>query len=315
MNRPRPVDHVINLSGRAIFSPTCVLRGESPPNKSASPPLALILLIHSFTSYWHYQLKGDVIDRRIESNEILRDLIIGAKKAPKSFVHISSTGIYGNARETVEEEHDEASVAGAHSWWSDTCRRWEAAAVLPEGHPTRRVALRTGLVLGLEGGAVYLARRSAQLARFIPQLSDGTAPLAWIHIDDLVGLVEHILENDRVQGAVHAVAPGAVGTTQGDLHKQLVKRTNAATARVPDGVLDLALNQARAQLLRQGQRVASTRKASDYKFKFPTLDAALDDIFARKLPDPDVLINPNYQFLHESKRPEHPPMEVHDHHH
>lgn len=301
MNRPRPVDHVVNVSGRPIFSPTYA-------------PAALALHPHRARRYWHYQLKSDVIDKRIESNEILRDLIVGAKKAPQSFVHISSTGVYGNARD--EQEESDAPVEGASSWWADTCRRWEAAAALPEGHPTRRVALRTGVVLGTEGGVVNLARRLAQSARLLPALSDGAAPLPWIHIDDLVALVEHVLEHGDVAGVVHAVAPGSLTTRHADLHAGLVKRTGAASARLPDALLDVVLNPARAQLLRQGQRVAPSRKleASGFRFKFPTLDAALEELMARPLPDPERITNPNYEYLHESKRPEHPPMQAHDHH-
>lgn len=264
--------------------------------------------------YWHYQLKGDVIDKRIESNEILRDLIVGAKKAPNSFLHVSSTGIYGNARDEVEES--DAPVAAAYSWWADTVQRWEAAAELPAGHPTRRIILRTGVVLGTEGGLLYLARRLAETVHVLPQVSDSKVPLPWIHIDDLVALVEHSLQHEDVKGVVHAVAPDAVNTRHGDLLSAVLKRTSVSGARLPDGLLNFVLNPARAQLLREGQRVGPSRKLeqSGFRFKFTNLNDALDDLMARPLPDPNRIVNPNYEYLHESKRPEHPPMQVHDHH-
>jgi len=68
-------------------------------------------------------------------------------------------------------------------------------------------------------------------------------------------------------------------------------------------------------LLLTGQNVES-KKITDlgYKFKFPTLQLAVEDILSRPLLKHHVPVNPNYAHLDESAIPRYPPVVDHAHH-
>merc|ERR1712179_699673 len=50
--------------------------------------------------------------------------------------------------------HDESSEGGKHDFLARLVTDWEKAALLPPGAPTRVVSLRSGVVLGRQGGLV-----------------------------------------------------------------------------------------------------------------------------------------------------------------
>lgn len=83
---------------------------------------------------------------------------------------------------------------------------WEAAGELPKDSKTRRVVIRSGVVLGRTGGMI------SQI--FFPfffgvggPIGSGNQYMPWIHISDLVELFIYSIEQEKVQGILNAVAP------------------------------------------------------------------------------------------------------------
>jgi uncharacterized protein (TIGR01777 family) len=104
---------------------------------------------------------------------------------------------------------------------------------------------------------------------------------SWIHIDDMVGAIQHALRTESLSGPLNAVAPNAARNT--DFTKMLASVLNRpAFLPVPEFALRAALGKMAAEeLLLASQRVEPAKlKESGYEFKFEDLRSALLNLLA-----------------------------------
>jgi uncharacterized protein (TIGR01777 family) len=108
-------------------------------------------------------------------------------------------------------------------------------------------------------------------------IGNGSQWLSWIHKDDEVGIIMHVLQNQEISGPVNATAPGPVTM------RQFSETLGAVLDRpswlpVPGFVLKLAMGEMSGMVL-TGQR-ALPCKALDtgYEFRFNSLEKALANI-------------------------------------
>jgi NAD dependent epimerase/dehydratase family enzyme len=99
--------------------------------------------------------------------------------------------------------------------------------------------------------------------------------MSWIHIQDWVGAVQHILKNDLLQGAVNLVAPKPV--TNAEFTSTLASvLTRPAIFPVPATGLKLAFGEMAQDVLLASQRVEPARLVhSGYPFQYSDLSKAL----------------------------------------
>jgi hypothetical protein len=156
------------------------------------------------------------------------------------------------------------------------CRDWENAARAAELSGVRVVLLRTGVVLGRNGGALAQMLPPFKLGAGGP-IGNGRQYLPWIHLHDLVSAVAAMIADERYRGPVNGVAPqeatsrvfaAALGRA---LHRPAILPTPAFALRAIFGEA--------ATVLLASQRVApAVLIGHGFTFAFPTLDAALADI-------------------------------------
>ena len=145
----------------------------------------------------------------------------------------------------------------------------------------RVVRLRTGVVLGMEGGALRAMLRPFRLGLGGP-VGTGLQWISWIHAGDLAGLLLHAIDCPEVAGPLNGTAPEPV--RQNDFARALGRALGRpAILPAPAFVLGLLLGEMADSLLLTGQR-AVPKKALDsrFLFHFPTLDGALADLLSRR---------------------------------
>jgi uncharacterized protein (TIGR01777 family) len=108
-------------------------------------------------------------------------------------------------------------------------------------------------------------------------LGSGKQWMPWIHLEDEIGLMLFLMENENAQGAFNATAPNPV--TMEEFSKTLGQALNRPSwASVPASVLSLALGEM-ADILLAGQRVLpQAAQKLGYTFKHPTLTEALKSL-------------------------------------
>ncbi|MXX63077.1 MAG: TIGR01777 family protein [Holophagales bacterium] len=192
------------------------------------------------------------------------------EQAPRVFVCASAVGYYGDRG---DELLDEDSTSGG-GFLASVCREWESAA-LTAGAVCERVAiLRFGVVLSARGGA--LARMLTPFRLGLGgRLGSGRQYFPWIHIDDAVAAILHVMKRD-IRGPVNIVAPEQV--TNADLTRAIAATLGRpALLPVPSSALRLAFGaMARETLLASARVVPTVLRNSNFRYRFSTLDAALD---------------------------------------
>jgi uncharacterized protein len=224
-----------------------------------------------FGSRWTAARRRALVASRVDLTRQLVDALTMATPRPTVLVSASAVGYYGDRGQQLVDE----SAPAGDDFLAGLCRRWEQEALRAEALGVRVVLPRVGIVLGA-GGA---------LARMLPlfraglggRLGSGRQVVSWIHLHDLCAALSAALDDERYRGPINATAPGAV------TNRELTSALGRALARptllpVPRPVLRLALGAAATALL-GGQRVApSALRRLGFAFRFPTLDAALDDL-------------------------------------
>jgi uncharacterized protein (TIGR01777 family) len=242
----------------------------------ALPETKLDALVHlsgeSLMGLWTHEKRERIRKSRVDFTEALVAHLDTwqEENRPKVLVCASGAGFYGNHR---REAVDESSPRG-EGFLADVCAGWEKAALRAESLGVRVILLRTGMVLGSDGGAFPLLRRVFGLG-LGGKLGSGEQWMSWIHIDDAVQIVLKAIETESVSGPVNLCAPEAV------TNAEFTARLAAALKRpaffhAPAFALRLLLRGMAEEMLLGGQRVIP-RVATEmgYSFAHSTLAGAL----------------------------------------
>jgi len=218
---------------------------------------------------WSDEQKRRLRASRVQTTRMIVDAIAKAKQRPKFFINASAVGYYGpHGDETLTEE----SPPG-HDFLGQLCAAWEAEANKAKEHGLRVALVRTGIVLGTGKGA--LAKMVPPFKFFVGgRLGSGKQWFPWIHLDDEVGLIRFLIDNEKANGPFNAAAPNPV--TMDEFCKALGKVLNRPSwAPVPASVLSIMLGEM-ADILLTGQRAAPQAALNlGYKFKYPDVLEAL----------------------------------------
>lgn len=223
---------------------------------------------------WTEQRKHEIRASRIDGSRSLVDAItaLPASERPRALVSASAIGFYGDRG---GELLDESSPAGS-GFLAGVCRDWEAEVARASTSGVRTVSVRVGVVLGKDGGALQAMLPPFRLGAG-GRVGSGEQWMSWIHLDDLVALFVHAVENEAVSGIVNGTAPAPV--TNADFTRALGRALGRPTiVPVPGFALRLLLGEM-SDILLASQRVAPQRTlATGFAFRFPELPAALDDL-------------------------------------
>jgi uncharacterized protein (TIGR01777 family) len=222
---------------------------------------------------WTDEAKQKIMETRRQGTHNLVQAISALEQPPKVLVSQSAVGYYGDRG---DEEVDESAGPGS-SFDSEVTQAWEAAARELDGGEVRLVIVRTGQVLTPQGGMLKELLTPFKLGVGGP-LAGGKQYVAWIDIEDEIGILLWALDTASVSGVVNATSPNPV--TNKEFSKALGRAVNRpAIAPVPGFVLDAKFGKEFGQVLRGGQRVIPKRTQElGYSFKHPDLDEALAEL-------------------------------------
>ncbi len=218
---------------------------------------------------WTAARKQRILASRVDGTTLIAGAVAAAA-SPPVLISASAIGFYG---ERGDQPVDETSAAGS-GFLADVCRRWEAAVAPAIEAGARCVCLRIGVVLSRHGGAL-----AKMLTPFRFGLGgvvgDGRQVMSWIHLDDLVGAIEHALATPDLNGPVNAVAPAPVSNREFTRTLGRVLR-RPTMAPMPAPMVRLVFGEMGTELLLASARVVPARLTdSGFNFRFQNLESAL----------------------------------------
>jgi len=261
-------------------------RGEDQiswdPAKPLAPPSVsgFSAVVHlageSIVGRWTDDKKRKIRDSRVQGTRNLAQALAGASSRPRIFVTSSAIGYYGNRGDELLRENS----SSGNDFLSGVCREWEGSSAPAIDVGIRTVHVRTGLVLSASGGALDKMLRPFRLG-LGGNIGNGRQWWSWIHIQDWIGGVNHVLQTNELSGPVNFVAPGPV--TNAEFTSTLASvLCRPAILPMPAFAARLVFGQMADELLLASQKVEPEKLlASHYRFQFPELRNALQDLLKR----------------------------------
>ncbi|WP_166426067.1 TIGR01777 family oxidoreductase [Paraglaciecola sp. 20A4] len=220
---------------------------------------------------WTPEQKERIEQSRWGMTEKLVSLIKASSRPPSLFISGSAIGYYGRQDDQIiDEEFDSPYDEFSHR----LCERWESLAKEAESQLTRVCIVRTGIVITRRGGALMKMVPPFKFGLGGP-MGTGHQYMSWIHLEDMIDGLIHLIEHTDCRGVFNFTAPAPVTNAQ-------FSKTLAAVLHrpcflpMPAFALRLIMGDA-ADLLLYGQRVVPKRlQESGYQFHYPELAHALE---------------------------------------
>jgi hypothetical protein len=219
---------------------------------------------------WTAARRRRLLASRLRVTRDVVRLVARLDHKPAVLVSGSAIGWYGLWQDETLTEFDGGKACFTHR----LCEAWERAAKAAERHGVRVVRLRTGLVLGTEGGVLARLLTSFELG-LGGRIGNGCQWMSWIARDDVVRLIAHLIATPSLSGPVNATAPTPL--TNREFTAELAHALHRlAVLPIPAAVLRSLAGDLADELLIGGQRVVPDKaEASGFVFRHPTLRPAL----------------------------------------
>ncbi|MBI4907398.1 MAG: TIGR01777 family protein [Acidobacteria bacterium] len=271
--------HVVRTAGRRAAPGVAFSRWES--TSSVFPPAAVEatdVIVHlagePLARRWNEDVKRRILESRVDGTNAVVAAIGKASVQPRLLICASAIGYYGDRGEETLRE----SSAPGGGYLSEVCVSWESAARQAEAMGVRVVMLRTGIVLGKDGGALAQMLLPFRLG-LGGRIGSGNQWMSWIHIDDIVGLVLHAIRTEEFRGPVNATAPNPVRNR--DFTRELAAVLfRPALFPVPVFALRLLFGEMHQVILSSQRVMPAAALASGYRFRYTELAAALRAVTA-----------------------------------
>jgi NAD dependent epimerase/dehydratase family enzyme len=247
--------------------------------------------------------RAEIFRSRLETTRALREAVGRAAHPPRLWINSSTATIYRHADDRAMTESTGELGEG---FSVNVATSWEAEFFRGELPGTRRVALRTAIVLG-DGSALAPIMMLARFGLGGPQfdghwpatrrsLASGTyhryrrgtrggrQRFSWVHLDDVVGVVRFVDEHPTIEGVVNVSAPHP---TDNRTFMASVRRVVGARFGLPTWrwMLELGslLIRTETELVLKSRWVLPERlEAAGYEFRYRDHDEALDAIVAER---------------------------------
>jgi len=247
-----------------------------PPEEAFEGVDAVVHLSgESVVGRWNEEKKRAIHDSRVLGTTNLVKGIASLKQKPKVLLSASAIGFYGDRG---DEQLTEESPPG-DDFLAETCQEWEKEAAKVEWVGVRSVRLRIGIVLADGGGALDAMLTPFKLGLGGP-LGSGRQWWSWVHREDLIGLMLHLLAHEDFSGVVNGAAPSPA--RQKDFARVLGRVLHRpAFLPAPAFALKALLGGFASELLSSKRVLPKAAQQLGYAFQYPELEPALRQILGR----------------------------------
>lgn len=220
--------------------------------------------------------KQEIYESRIITTQLLEEALNSVANPPKLWINASSATIYIHAES--QQMNEEGGILG-DDFSMNICKEWEKAFFSEDVSRIRKVAIRSSIVLGNEGGALPKMKTIARIGLGGCQ-GNGNQLISWIHIADFCKALDYIMQHEDLVGAINVTAP--VPVTNKLFMRELRRRL-----RVPFGIntpvfmLELAsiLMQTETELLLKSRNVVPEKLLNHgFIFEYPVIQKAIEHL-------------------------------------
>lgn len=217
-----------------------------------------------------------IYDSRIDSTHALGLAINLCENPPKVWFNSSTSTIY---KGSLTYENDEETGIIGDDFSMNIAKSWEAAFYSITNPKTRKIALRTAIVMGKKGGALIPLKKLTNFGLGGKQAS-GNQKVSWIHETDYASAVEFLIENPQLKGNFNLSVPSPTDN-------KTLMATLRKTLNIPFGIshpkwllkIGAKLIGTETELVLKSRNVIPKRLMDNgFKFKYETMENALNNL-------------------------------------
>ena len=239
---------------------------------------------------YHERNRKIILDSRISPTRVLGEAVSRCATPPRVWLNSSTATIYKHAYGPAWDESGEIGHApeAKDEFSVYVATTWERAFDQARTPNTRKIAMRSAMVLGHGPNSVFpMLQRLVRLG-LGGRMASGKQFVSWIHEEDFCRAIDWLLQNEKFNGVVNLAAPNPVTNAE-------MMRTLREICVVPFGLpAGLWMLEAGAFFLRteteliiKSRRVIPGRlTTAGFEFRFPNLRSAFENLCGRNRIDP-----------------------------
>lgn len=226
--------------------------------------------------------RREILNSRVDSTRVIGEAIAGCKVAPRLWMNMSTATIYRHSEDRPQDEWtgepgDDFSMNVARSW-EETFFRCNTPAV------TRKVALRTGIVLANEPGSAFDVLLRLVRTGLGGSVGGGKQKFSWIHMADFLAAMDHLIADPLIDGVINLTSPGISDNQQ---LMQILREKCAMPIGLPATRWMVEIGawflKTESELVLKSRYVEPARLRDEgFRWGFNTLDAAVSDLMERR---------------------------------
>jgi uncharacterized protein len=234
-----------------------------------------------------------MMDSRVDSTRVVGEAIAAADQPPAVWLQMSTATIYAH---TFDRANDEATgvIGGGEpdvpAYWAksiEIAQAWERTLDEAETPRTRKVAMRSAMVMSTDRGSVFDMLSRMTLLGLGGAVGGGRQFVSWIHEADFTRAVQFLIDRDDLAGPVNLAAPHPL--RQKDLMRTL-RRAWGGHFGVPAAkwmaeIGAFALRSDTELLLKSRRVIPGRLEDAGFEFTYPAWEAAADDLARRTAAD------------------------------
>lgn len=214
-----------------------------------------------------------IYSSRLESTAVIGQAIQNCINPPRLWINASSATIY---RHSLDKEMDEYAGEFGSGFSVDVCQKWESIFNSFNLTNTRKIALRTGIVFGKNGGPLKPLFALAKIG-LGGKHGTGNQYFSWLHETDFAGIIFFIMNHPEMQGVYNVTVP--IPNTNDDVMRAIRKAVGVSFGMpMPKWLLEFGafLIRTETELILKSRRVVPKRLLeSGYQFRFERIDEAI----------------------------------------
>jgi hypothetical protein len=226
--------------------------------------------------------RGEIMDSRVDSTRVIGEAIGQSANPPGVWLNASTATVYKHTFGAPWDESGEIEAAAdaKDAFSVEVAQAWEAALEKADTPRTRKVAMRMGMVVGLDKNSVFPVLRRLVRLGLGGKMGSGNQYVTWMHIVDYCRAVEWIINHEELCGAVNVVSPNPV--TNRDMMR-ILRQICGVPFGLPatEWMLEIGafVMGTETELIIKSRRVIPGRLLqSGFKFQFPTMEEAFRDL-------------------------------------
>ncbi len=145
---------------------------------------------------YHARNRREIIDSRVQSTTAVGNAIARAKRPPRVWLQMSTATIYAHRYDAPNDEvtgiigGDEPNVPETWRFSIEVAKAWEKAALEIETPATRRVLLRSAMVMSPDKDGVFDVLMGLVKKGLGGRNGDGRQFVSWIHDADFIRSID-----------------------------------------------------------------------------------------------------------------------------